>query len=118
MRGLLIAIFCMAFAAIAMGQEAVVEPVLIQSKGFIEQLGDGSFLAKLVAFGAGIQIMLYGLATGLLKISDYTDTKWDNKAAAYLSQAAWFLGAFLGKFGYSVPKPILEEKAKEIASGD
>lgn len=83
---------------------------------FSKLITDGSFVAKLLGVMVGVQFMLYGLATGLTKIAVYTETKWDNKVSGWLSQAAWFLGVFLGKFGYSIPKPVLEEKASQLAA--
>ena len=83
-------------------------------QSFLESLADGSFVAKLAAFALGVQFILYGISTGLMMIAKKTETMTDNKIAAYFSQAAWLLGAFLGKFGYSVPKPLLEEKAKAL----
>ena len=67
---------------------------------------------KLMAFVLGLQIILRGLAEGLTRFSDYTDTTWDNKAAAVLSEIVWFLGAVLGKVGYGTPKLVLEESEK------
>ena len=60
----------------------------------------------------GLQVILRGLAEGLTRISVATDAKWDNKVAAVLSQVSWFLGTMLGKFGYSVPKLVVEEAKK------
>lgn len=82
---------------------------------FSSLVTEGSIVAKLLGIMVGIQFILYGLATGLTKISVYTENKWDNKLAAILSQASWFLGVFLGKFGYSIPKPVLEEAVHQEA---
>lgn len=78
-------------------------------KGFMESLADGSFLAKLLALMGGVYVVLRGLAEGLTRISIYTSNTWDNKAAETLSNATWFLGSMLGKFGYGTPKPVLAE---------
>jgi hypothetical protein len=71
-------------------------------------------LQKILAIIVGVQVGLYGLAECLTRVSVWTENKWDNKLAYYISQIAWALGALLGKFGYSVPKLILEEKAKQL----
>jgi hypothetical protein len=76
---------------------------------------DGGIIATILGIMVGVQFILYGVATGLTKIAVYTENKWDNKIASILSQASWFLGVFLGKFGYSVPKAVLEEKALQMA---
>jgi hypothetical protein len=76
---------------------------------------DGGIIATILGIMVGVQFILYGVATGLTKIAVYTENKWDNKIAAILSQAAWFLGVFLGKFGYSIPKPVLEEAVHQGA---
>lgn len=81
---------------------------------FSKLITDGGFLAKIMGIMVGIQFILYGLATGLTKIAIFTENKWDNKTAAVLSQAAWFIGVFLGKFGYSIPKPVFEEKIAQM----
>lgn len=95
-------------ASIALGQEAQVsEPNLFQN--LIEMITSAEGLAKLVAFAIALQLFLRGMAEALTRISDYTETTWDNKAAAWLSQAAWVLGSILGKFGYGTPKLVVEE---------
>ena len=86
------------------------EPV----KGFLDLLMDGSFFAKVIAFMVAIQIILYALGEGLTRISVYTDNKWDNSIAEKVSSAAWILGLVVSKFGYSVPKLVIEEKAKKL----
>lgn len=63
----------------------------------------------------GLQLALRGIAEALIFISAKTETETDNKIAAWISQASWVLGSLLSKFGYSVPKAILEEKAIELA---
>lgn len=79
---------------------------------------ENDMVAKIVGIVVTVQLCLYLFATALTKISVWTENKWDNKAAAYASQAAWFLGVFIGKFGYSTPKLVIEEKAKEINAGN
>lgn len=82
----------------------------IVSKEIVEQWPS---LGKMLAYVVGFQFVLYGLAEGLTRIAVLTESKFDNKIAAILSQAVWVLGSFLGKFGYSVPKKVIEAKAKE-----
>lgn len=81
---------------------------------FLSLLTDGNMLAKIVAFGLAIQIILYALGEALTRISVYTENKWDNDLAAKVSSIAWYLGLIISKFGYSVPKLVIEEKAKKL----
>lgn len=91
----------------AFGQEINVEKLA----------GELPALHKVLAIMVGVQVGLYGLAEALTRVSVWTENKWDNKAAHYVGQAAWAIGALLGKFGYSVPKLVLEEKAKQMNTG-
>lgn len=95
----------------------VVATATPEANDFLVDLAKGEFWAKFLGIMVGVQMLLYGLATGLTKIAVYTDTKWDNKVAGVISQLAWVIGSFLGKFGYSVPKPVLEAKAEEMQNG-
>ena len=109
-----IALFLWLGASIAFGQAEPAPQV-----GFLEQLGNLDFLGKILAFGAIVQLALYCTAEVLTRLSAWIDTKsptkvWVSKFAAWASEAAWFLGSMLGKVGYSVPKLVMEEKAKEI----
>jgi hypothetical protein len=88
-----------------------------QAMGFLDQLGDGSFIAQILAMLFAILMILRGLAEGLTKLSELTDNKWDNKLAGWFSSAAWILGSVLGKFGYGTPSLVLAETAKEAISG-
>lgn len=102
---------CLAFA-----EEAVVSSAIpAATKGFLEQLSDGSFMAKIVAFGLAIQLVLYALGEALTRISAFTENKWDNKLASKISSIAWSMGVIFSKFGYSVPKLVVEEKAKQLS---
>jgi hypothetical protein len=99
-------------ASIALGQEPeFVEQVVSIPKAISTWPGFAEFIAWMI----GLQVMLRGVAEGLTRISNYTDTKWDNKIAGWLSEAAWLLGTGLGKLGYGVPKLVVEEKAKQAA---
>lgn len=73
--------------------------------------GVGVLLVYLVA----LQILLRGVAEALIYLSARTETDTDNKLAAWVSQASWVLGNLLSKFGYSVPKAVVEEKAQQLA---
>jgi hypothetical protein len=81
---------------------------------FLSLLTDGNMFAKIVAFGLAVQIVLYALGEALTRVSVYTDNKWDNDVAAKVSSIAWYLGLIISKFGYSVPKLVIEEKAKKL----
>ncbi len=99
--------------------DELVKPVVAiseqpKAQSFFELLSDGSFFAKIVAFGLAIQIILYALGEALTRISVYTDNKWDNELASKISSVAWTLGLIISKFGYSVPKLVIEEKAKKL----
>lgn len=74
---------------------------------------------KIMAFVVSLQVFLRGLAELLTKISDYTANTWDNKAAAWVSEAAWVVGLFLSKFGYGTPSAVIQDKvdAKLEAAG-
>jgi len=69
----------------------------------------------ILVYIVGFQLALRGLAEALIFISAKTETETDNKVAAWVSQASWVLGNLLAKFGYSVPKAVIEEKAIELA---
>lgn len=74
----------------------------------------GTWFAKIAAFIVALYFFLFGLGEALTRISVYTKNGWDNKAAAILSQILWFMGSFLGKFGYKLPKLVLEDEAKKL----
>ena len=81
-----------------------------QTRDFLDIVLSGDFLAKLIPAVIGFQVLLYGVAEGLTRISVLTEAKWDNKLAHWLSEAAWLMGVIIGKFGYSTPKLLVEEK--------
>lgn len=72
----------------------------------------GDFMAHVIAFGGGLYILLWGLAEGLTRISVFTENTWDNKLAAWLSQATWILGTALGKIG-KAPKLVIQEQVDQ-----
>lgn len=74
----------------------------------------GDWMAKALGILIALSIFLRGLAEALTRVSRFTKNKWDNKLAAWISEAAWILGVALGKLGYSAPKLVIEEKAKQI----
>jgi hypothetical protein len=118
-----LAMLCALFftATLAIAQEAAAPAQPSTSIPFLEQLTKGDFLMKVLGLMAIIQMMLYCVAECLTRLSDWLDTKspskvWVAKVAAWTSEAAWFLGGLLGKFGYGTPKLVMQEKAKEIAA--
>lgn len=92
-----------------------IPPDAFVEKGFWETLLNGEFIAKVTPVIIGGQIVLYGLAEGLTRISAAIDSKNLGKVAGWLSEAAWVAGVVIGKFGYSTPKLVVQEKAKEAA---
>lgn len=109
MIGLFVLVLWLA-STIAFGQDL---PIAAESviAGYLSGLPS---VAKLVGFAITLQVCLRLLAELMIKISALTETNVDNKLAAWTSEAAWILGVGISKFGYSVPKVILEEKAKEL----
>ena len=108
-----LALFVLFQATIALGQAVGAEPVFTQEGGFMDLFKSWPEIGKLFAFGACVQILLRGISEALLKVSDLTETKWDNKVAAWCSEGAWVLGVALSKVGYGVPKAVVEEAAKK-----
>lgn len=98
-------------ADVAFGQE----PDFVEIASLTKTITSSAGFSEFVGWMIGVQVVLRGTAEGLTRISVYTETKWDNKAAAIISQAAWVLGAGLGKLGYGVPKLVVEEKTKADA---
>jgi len=99
------------FSSIAFSQENAPDPV--DAIVALQNL-DGGMVAKIIGIAVGVQILLYGTGEALTRISKFTEAKWDNKAAEKISQAAWIMGSLISKFGYSVPKHVIEEKAKQM----
>ena len=83
---------------------------------FLDQITQGDFFPKLIAFIVSLQLVLFALAEALTRISVITENKWDNDLAQKISKVAWFLGVMIGKFGYSTPKLVIEEKSKKVNS--
>ena len=109
----IIAFVLLTLTQVALGQDAAVAlpPDMFVEKSFLETLLSGDFVAKLLPILVGVQVILYGVAEGLTRIAVITEAKWDNKLAAWLSEAAWVAGVLVGKFGYGTPKLVIEEKA-------
>jgi len=101
------------FASLLYGADATIGSLQDTLWGYLASSNIG---IKVIPVMIAIQVILYGLAEGLTRLSVFTENKWDNKVAMWLSQAAWVLGVLLGKFGYSTPKLLIEEKAKEQAA--
>lgn len=89
--------------------------VLVEEPGFLQLLTNGELFAKIIVFGLAVQMVLYALGEALTRVSVYTENKWDNNIAAKISGIAWYLGLIISKFGYSVPKLVVEEKAKQVS---
>ena len=104
------ALILVSLTTIALGQDA---PVLIEEGSLLGLLNNWPGILKLLAFVAAIQVFLRGLSEALTRIADYTETKWDNKVAAWCSEAAWILGSILGKVGYGTPKLVAQEQIKD-----
>lgn len=81
---------------------------------FLDNILNSDIAPKLIAFIVAIQLILFAIAEALTRISVFTENKWDNDLAQKLSKISWFLGVVIGKFGYSVPKLVIEEKAKKV----
>ena len=81
---------------------------------FLNQIMENELGLKIVAFVIAIQVFLLGLGEALTRISKYTANTWDNDLAQKISKAAWYIGVFVSKFGYSAPKLVVEEKAKKL----
>jgi len=89
--------------------------VLIEEPGFLQLLTNGALFSKIIAFGLAVQVVLYALGEALTRVSVYTENKWDNNLAQKLSSIAWYMGLIISKFGYSVPKLVIEEKSKQVS---
>lgn len=83
-------------------------PDMFEETGIMKMISNYPGLLKLLAFLFALQIFFRGTAEALTRFADYTDTKWDNKVAAWMSEAAWILGVALGKIGYGTPKVVIE----------
>jgi len=107
--GMVLVALALWFAStIAFGQEVGAESIIA---GYLSGLPS---IGKLIGFAITLQVCLRLLAELMLKISALTETNVDNKVAAWISEASWVLGVGISKFGYSVPKVVVEEKAKEL----
>lgn len=112
-RAFLLLVFLLLTAplAFAEGDEGV-------KRDFLTILLSGDFMVQLIPVVIGFQVILYGVAEGLTRIAAVTENRWDNKIAHFLGEAAWMMGVVIGKFGYSVPRLVIDEKAKEAAKKD
>lgn len=110
MTAVFIALVIWLASTIAFGQE-----VAASAESVITNYLSGlPSMAKIIAGAVTLQVSMRLLAELLIKISAMTETNVDNKVAAWVSEASWVLGVLISKFGYSVPKVIIEEKAKEL----
>ena len=116
------AILCVicVFSCYAFGQTVDELPALAPDvhieKGFLEQLMDPEFVAKLGGFVVMFLAFMRGLADLLLWFSAKTENKWDNRLANAISSATWFVGVLVSKAGWSTPKALITEKVKEATS--
>ena len=99
------------------GTSPAAAPAVEAAKGFFETILSPEFAAKLIALVVGVQLILRGLAEGLTKIAEVTETKADNKVAGWLGEAAWVLGAVIGKFGFGTPKAVITDQAEKLKPG-
>lgn len=105
--------FVLGFVEIALGQEVA---QAASEGGIMENLSsylNAPGLAKLLAFMVCMQISLRCLAEVFTRVGAWTETKWDNKIGAWLSEASWVIGVVLGKVGYGTPKLVIEEAAEK-----
>lgn len=80
-----------------------------------EMLGlSGDFMAKLLAWMVGLQLIFAGVGKGLTEIAVKTDNTFDNKLANFLSKAAWWVGKAVSYFGMGAPKQVVLEKAEQL----
>ena len=119
MKNVLLAALVLCASEIAIGQEAASLP-MDSLWAFLSGLAKPEFLAKIVAFMVAVQAMLRGMSEVLTRISDWLDASSPSKssvqkAAAMASQASWFLGVFLGKFGYGEAKLVTQEKIDQAS---
>lgn len=96
--------------------ETVIQPNMYDERGFFDFLAKPDFLARIMGFVTAMYFFMYGLAEALTRFSVWTENKTDNKLAQWISDVTWILGSVIGKFGYSIPKLVLEEKAKVAAA--
>ena len=78
-------------------------PLFVEEGGLWTLLSSWGGFAKVISFMISAQLFLRCVAEALTRFSDWTDTKLDNKVAAWFSQVVWLIGIFLGKFGYGQP---------------
>jgi len=96
--------------------DVVVAPEVPKEEVKKVELFSAEWFAWLGGMLVSIYTLLWLLGEGLTRVSVWTENKWDNKIAAGLSSITWFLGTVLGRFGYKLPKLMIEdivEQAKE-----
>lgn len=98
--------------------QAVKAPVFEKTVEVKREVFSADWWKWLGGIMGSIYVLLWALGEGLTRLSVWTDNKWDNKIAGYLSEAAWLLGSVLGKFGVGVPKLVIQDKAEQIAAKD
>lgn len=73
------------------------------------------FWTKMMSILGSLYVGMWAIGEILTRVSVWTENKWDNKAAAWFSQATWFLGAFAGRMGWKLPKLVIEHEADKLA---
>lgn len=122
MKALIAFLFFLSCTTIAMAQAAAPATMPMDSLWlFLASLAKPEFLAKIAAFMIAVQALLRGMSEVLTRASDWLDSKssskaWLQKLAAWFSEASWFLGVFLGKFGYGEAKLVTQEKIDQAKS--
>lgn len=108
-----------AFTALAaLGDDKIpaeMAAAVLGDKSFMATLLEPEFFSKVTGIVTAMYFLLYGLAECLTRLSVWIGSKGKlGKAAKLASDLTWILGSIVGKFGYSVPKLVLEEKAKQL----
>ena len=77
---------------------------------------NGDWMMKIMAIIAACMVALRGIAEGLTRYVASTENTWDDGISKKLNQAIWFLGTFIGKFGYGTPKENVKKDAQKLSS--
>lgn len=107
-------------AETVMGAEELALPMAKIEQCIVGDLGDLSNLPgvaiKFLPFFLGLLIMLRGLSAGLLRISERTVNKTDDKVAQAITTVASFMARLLSiAASMSMPNALLMAKAEKIA---
>lgn len=106
-------------AASAVQEALPADQIQIVEKSIFLRLTDGTFIAELLLIFGALLAFLRGLAEALTRLS--ARFPGVSKPAKLVSDAAWILGAFIGKWGHGEPTLVSQEKAKaaqkEVTNG-